>query len=302
MQLSVISPCYNEGKSVKEFCLRLKKVLSNKKISYELIMIDDGSSDDTNDFLVELAKEDKRIKVITFSRNFGKESAMLAGLNHASGNYIAIMDADLQHDPELLIKMYDKLLEDKKNDVVCAYKSNRGDEGSLKRILTTMFYKINNRISEVKLLPGASDFRVFKSSVKDAVLSLPENNRFLKGIFSWVGFNTIYVPYMPEKRLYGSSKWSLYKLIKYSIGGIISFSKFPIYIISVIGVLMFLIGLINFLLMGNLSHRTIILFISFIVFSIGIIALYISRIYDNSLKRHCYIIKDKIGFDTKTTK
>lgn len=302
MKLSLVVPCYNEGKLVNDFNLKLKEVLGKSKISYELIMIDDGSSDDTNLYLNNLAKEDKKIKVITFSRNFGKEAAMLAGLNYASGDYIAIMDADLQHDPKMLVEMYNKLLEDPKFDVVCAYKSNRKDESSLKRVLIAIFYKINNKISEAKLLPGASDFRVFKSSVKDAIISLPEKDRFLKGIFSWIGFNTIYVPYIPEKRPYGTSKWSIVKLIRYSLVGILSFSIFPLNIIFILGILVFLIGMLNLILMGNLSYRTIILFISFIMLSIGIIALYVSRIYNNSLKRPCYIIKETIGFETKTTK
>ena len=161
--------------------------------------------------------------------------------------------------------MYKKLINDDSFDCCCAYKSNREDEGSLKRTLTSLFYKINNKISDVKLLPGASDFRVFKKSVCDAITSLDEKTRFLKGMFSWVGFNTIYVPYMPEKRMYGTSKWSLFKLLKYSLGGIISFSTKPIKSVFIIGVLALIVGLLNFILMGNLANRTIILFISFII-------------------------------------
>ena len=299
MKLSVVVPCYNEGKSINEFYEKLKSELDEKKISHEIIMVNDGSEDDTNDFLINLNGKDKNVKIITFSRNFGKEAAMLAGLKEASGKYVAIMDADLQHTPQMLIQMYDKLIDEPKYDIVCAYKSNRKDEGSLKRTLTSIFYKINNKISEAKLLPGASDFRVFKESVKDAIVALPERKRFLKGIFSWAGFNTIYVPYMPEKRQYGTSKWSIIKLIKYSLSGIISFSTFPLSFIFMLSIIIFLIGLINFILMGNLSHKTIILFESFIMLSIGMMSLYISRIYKESLNRPCYIIKEKIGFNNK---
>lgn len=299
MKLSVIVPCYNEGKSINEFYKRLKDKLSERKISHEIIMVDDGSSDDTYEFLNLISKEDKDVKVIVFSKNFGKESAMLAGLKEAKGSFVAIMDADLQHTPDMLIQMYDKLLSEPKYDVVCAYKANRKDEGSLKRTLTSIFYKINNKISEAKLLPGASDFRVFKSCVKDAIVSLPEKKRFLKGIFAWAGFNTIYVPYMPEKRQYGTSKWSIVKLIKYSLSGIISFSTFPLSFVFILSIIIFLIGLINFILMGNLSHKTIILFESFIMLSIGMVSLYVSRIYKESLNRPCYIIKEKIGFNDK---
>lgn len=299
MKLSVVVPCYNEGKSINEFYEKLKSELDEKKISHEIIMVNDGSEDDTNDFLISLNEKDKNVKIITFSRNFGKEAAMFAGLKEAKGKYVAIMDADLQHTPQMLTQMYDKLIDDPKYDIVCAYKSNRKDEGSLKRTLTSIFYKINNKISEAKLLPGASDFRVFKASVKDAIVALPERKRFLKGIFSWVGFNTIYVPYMPEKRQYGTSKWSIIKLIKYSLSGIVSFSTFPLSFVFMLSIIIFLIGLINFILMGNLSHKTIILFESFIMLSIGIMSLYVSRIYKESLNRPCYIIKEKIGFNDK---
>ena len=299
MKLSVVVPCYNEGKSINEFYEKLKSELDEKKISHEIIMVNDGSEDDTNDFLISLNEKDKNVKIITFSRNFGKEAAMFAGLKEARGKYVAIMDADLQHTPQMLTQMYDKLIDDPKYDIVCAYKSNRKDEGSLKRTLTSIFYKIKNKISEAKLLPGASDFRVFKASVKDAIVALPERKRFLKGIFSWVGFNTIYVPYMPEKRQYGTSKWSIIKLIKYSLSGIISFSTFPLSSVFMLSIIIFLIGLINFILMGNLSHKTIILFESFIMLSIGMMSLYVSRIYKESLNRPCYIIKEKIGFNDK---
>lgn len=302
MKLSIVVPCYNEGKSINEFYEKLKSLLDERKLSHEIIMVDDGSDDNTGEFLHLLNKTDKNVKIITFSRNFGKEAAMLAGLKETNGSYIAIMDADLQHTPKALIEMYDKLISEPNYDIVCAYKSNRKDEGSLKKTLTSIFYKINNKISEAKLLPGASDFRVFKASVKDAIISLPEKKRFLKGIFSWIGFNTIYVPYLPEKRLYGTSKWSILKLIKYSLSGIISFSIFPLIATFIVSIIIFLIGLMNFILMGNLSHRTIILLISFLILFIGIISLYLSRVYIEHLNRPCYIIKEKVGFSEKKDK
>lgn len=297
MQLSVIVPMFNEASTLDEFCKSVTESLKKEKITYELIMVDDGSSDDTMEKLKSITMENKNIKVISFSRNFGKESAMLAGLEHASGKYVAIMDADLQHTPEVLISMYNKLIQNPEYDVVSSYKESRNTEASFKRTLTSIFYRINNMLSDVKLLPGASDFRVFKSCVKDAIISMPEKTRFLKGIFSWVGFNTIYVPYTPEKRMYGSSKWSIFKLIKYSLGGIISFSTKPVKSVFVVGFLSFIICLTNFILMGNLSHRTIILLIGTLLLCVGIIALYISRIYSNILNRPCYIIKQKIGLN-----
>lgn len=299
MKLSVVVPCYNENASVKEFYSNLIKVLKENKYTYEVIFVDDGSSDDTFKILKEISSEDKCAKIISFSRNFGKESAMLAGLEHASLDYVALMDADMQHTPEMLVQMLEKLKDNPEYDIVCAYKENREDEGSLKRTLTSIFYKINNKISDVKLLPGASDFRVFKKSVNDTIISLKENDRFLKGIFSWIGFNTIYVPYIPEKRVYGKSKWSLLKLINYSLNGIISFSVKPIKFIFIISVVLFLIGIINFVFMGKLSIKTIILFLSFIIISLGILSLYISKLYNKLLGRPNYIIKEKIGFNNK---
>ncbi len=296
MKLSVVVPCYNEGASLERFHDSLTEVLQKEKISYEIIMVDDGSTDDTIFKITELNKKDKNVKAISFSRNFGKESAMFAGLKYTSGDYIAIMDADMQHSPSKMVEMYKKLLEDPNYDSICAYKSNRKDESSIKKTLTATFYRFNNIVSDVKLLPGASDFRVFKKIVKDAIVALPEKTRFLKGIFSWVGFNTIYVPYTPEKRMFGKTKWSLTKLLRYSLGGIVSFSTIALKLMGVFSILIFIVGLLNFILLGNLSHRTILLFISILILWIGIIAVYISRIYSNILGRPCYIIKSEIGF------
>lgn len=302
MEISVVVPCYNEAPTILEFHKLLTESLKKENLTYELIMVDDGSEDDTMERLRSITKKDKSVKVISFSRNFGKEAAMLAGLKHCNGKYVAIMDADLQHTPEVLLKMYDKLIKNPEYDVVASYKESRYDEKTIKRTLISLFYRINNFVSDVKLLPGASDFRIFKSAVKDAIVSLPEKTRFLKGIFAWVGFNTIYMPYTPSKREYGSSKWSIFKLIKYSLGGIISFSTKPIKGVFVIGLLCFMICLINFILMGYLSSRTIILLIGIVLLCLGVISLYISRIYSNLLGRPCYIIREKIGFEQKKVK
>lgn len=302
MEISVVVPCYNEAPTILEFHKLLTESLKKENLTYELIMVDDGSEDDTMEKLRSITKKDKSVKVISFSRNFGKEAAMLAGLKHCNGKYVAIMDADLQHTPEVLLKMYDKLIKNPEYDVVASYKESRYDEKTIKRTLISLFYRINNFVSDVKLLPGASDFRIFKSAVKDAIVSLPEKTRFLKGIFAWVGFNTIYMPYTPSKREYGASKWSIFKLIKYSLGGIISFSTKPIKGVFVIGLLCFMICLINFILMGYLSSRTIILLIGIMLLCLGVISLYISRIYSNLLGRPCYIIREKIGFEQKKVK
>ena len=299
MNLSIIVPCYNEEESVNQFYDELIKALKEEKIAHEILFINDGSTDETMLKLKELSKKDKNVKVISFSKNFGKESAMLAGLQHASGKYVSIIDADLQQPIDVFINMYKKLLDNDDYDVVAAYRENRDTDNKIKSMLTPVFYKIMNRTSEIKLLPGSSDFRVFKSTVKDAIISLPERSRFLKGMFSWVGFNTIYVPYEPQNRRYGTSKWSLLSLVKYAIGGIVSFSTFPLSIVFIIGVIMFLLALLN-VLFDNLGIKTIILFISLLGLMVGIVSLYLIRMYKNSLQRPHYIIKEKIGF--KTTK
>jgi len=299
MEVSVIVPCYNERASISEFCKMMDDGFKKRKISYELIFVDDGSIDDSLNVLKEQNKKNRSVKIISFSRNFGKEAAMLAGLSYATGKYTAIMDSDMQHTFDMLENMYDKLKEDDSYDVVCSYKASREDEKPLKRNLTSIFYKINNKISDVKLLPGASDFRIFKSSVRDSIISLPEKDRFLKGIFSWIGYNTIYVPYTPEKRLYGDSKWSIIKLINYSINGFVSFNDLPLKLSFIISVFIFIIGILNFILFGLLDLRTLILFISYLILMVGIISLYLSKIYKNSLNRPVFIIKEKIGFDKK---
>lgn len=295
MNLSIIVPCYNECESIDEFYAEMINSLKEEKITYELIFIDDGSSDDTLIKLKEISKKNKNVKIISFSKNFGKEAAMLAGLENSSGKYISIIDADMQQLPKTLLEMYKKLIDNTEYDVVAAYREKRGNDGSLKTLLTPIFYRIMNKTSEVSLLPGASDFRVFKSCVKDAIISLPERSRFLKGMFSWVGFNTIYVPYEPDNRKYGESKWSLLNLIKYAIGGIVSFSIFPLAVVFIIGLFMFLIAFLN-LLFNDLGIKTVIFFISLNGLMIGIISLYLIRMYKNSLSRPIYIIKEKIGF------
>jgi len=295
MNLSVIVPCYNESEAINVFYDEIKKVLDEEKLTYELIFVDDGSTDNTLSILKEFNKKDKNVKIVSFSRNFGKEAAMLAGLQHSKGTYVSIIDADMQQNPKTLLEMYKKLIDNKDYDVVAAYREKRSNDGAIKTFLTPFFYKIINKISEVKLLPGASDFRVFKKEVKDAILSLKESNRFLKGMFSWVGFNTIYVPYEPDERKYGESKWSLISLIKYAISGIVSFSTFPLSMVFIISIIMFILGFLN-IIFGLYKFRSTILFLSLLGLMIGIIALYVARIYKNSLNRPIYIIKEKIGF------
>lgn len=298
MKLSVIVPCYNEGLNINVFYEDMVKNLKENKLSYELIFVNDGSTDDTLEKLKDLSVKDKNVKIINFSRNFGKEAAMQAGLEKSSGSYISIIDADMQQKPSTLISMYNKLIENKEYDVVCAYRESRDDDSKIKAMIAPLFYKLINKVSNVNLVPGASDFRVFKKEVKDAIISLKENNRFLKGIFSWVGFNTIYVPYTPDVRLYGTSKWSLLKLVNYGLNGIISFSSFPLYLIFYIAIFYVLLALLN-AIFNFFGYRTMIFLLALILISISTIGLYISKIYNNALKRPNYIIKELIGFNNK---
>lgn len=298
MKLSVVVPCYNEGLNVGLFHNEIVKLLEEEKIKYEIIFVNDGSIDDTMEKLKDIARDDKNVKAINFSRNFGKEAAMLAGLEHASGEYVSIIDADLQQQPTVLVDMYKKLIENPEYDVVCAYRDNRDIDSSIKAVFSSIFYGIMNWFTNVKLVPGASDFRVFKKEVCDAIVSMKEKNRFIKGIFSWVGFNTIYVPYTPEIRKFGESKWSMFNLIKYGINGIISFSTLPLYFALLIGLFCFCISILN-IIFGLLGTKIIIVLLSIILMCLGIIGMYVARIYNNSLDRPNYIVKEKIGFNKK---
>lgn len=300
-KLSVIVPCYNEGNSINEFYNAVKKELKEEKISYELIMVDDGSSDDTLAKLKDIEEASDDVKIISFSRNFGKEAAMLAGLQSASGDVFGIIDADMQQEPSTLILMYKKLLDNKDYDCVCAYREGHNDESSNKAFVSGLFYKLFNKISDVKLLNGASDFRVFKKNVRDAIISLPEKRRFLKGIFSFAGFNTIFIPYTPLKRFSGKTKWSFKKLFWYACDGIFSFSSFPLKLAFITGIITLLVGIINFFF-GHLGFKTIILFLSFLLFNIGLVAMYVLKIFEDTNGRPNYIIKEKLGFNKKAVK
>ncbi len=310
-KISMIVPCYNEEGNISLFFEDVKQTYSkNKDYKIELIFIDDGSKDNT---LLELKKisKDKEfdIKIISFSRNFGKESVIYAGLLKASGDYTVLIDADMQQPPSLTLKMAQILDKDKECDCVCYYQNDR-IEGKFISSIKDCFYKVMNKVSEVEVKQGASDFRMFRSNVKDAILSLKEYCRFTKGIFSWVGFNTCYLPYTPMKRATGSSKWRPYKLMKYGLSGIVSFStkplKFSIYLgflLSFFSVVYLLIVIIQKLFFevnipGYPTIITCILLIGGIqLFCLGIIGEYISKMYMETKKRPIYIIKEEFSND-----
>lgn len=310
-KISMIVPCYNEEGNVKLFFKdAIKTYKDSKQYKIELIFIDDGSSDNTLTELKEIAKtKDCIVKVISFSRNFGKESVIYAGLKAATGDYTVLIDADMQQPPSLTLKMAELLDNDKSIDCVCYYQAKR-IESKLMSKIKGLFYKTMNKISDVELKQGASDFRMFRKNVREALVSLDERCRFTKGIFSWIGFNTSYLPYTPEKRAYGSSKWNPHKLFKYAMEGIVSFSTKPLKLATFLGLFLSLLSGIYLLVVlcqkifigiGIPGYPTIITLILLLggiqLFCIGIIGEYISKIYMESKDRPIYIIKEEISND-----
>lgn len=300
MKLSLVVPCYNEEENVNVFYDNIKKNY-NKDLDYELIFIDDGSKDETLEKLKELAKLDKKhVKTISFSRNFGKEAAILAGLKEAKGDYVGIIDADMQQDPKIMLEMLDILEKDNYYDSVAAYQKER-KENKVISFFKRNFYEIMNSTSSFEIKQGASDFRLFRRAVVDSILLLEEDNRFSKGIFSWVGFHTYYLPYVPNKREHGSTKFNFVKLLTYGVGGIVSFSIKPLKASIIIGMIfsvLFLISFIAFVITTNviIGLCALILFISTIQFLImGVICEYLSQIHIQSKNRPIYIIKEKIN-------
>ena len=216
MKLSIIIPCKNEEGNIIKLHEKISKTL--KKIKYETIYIDDGSTDKTLEKLKELYKKDsKKVRVISFSRNFMKEAAMLAGLKHATGEYTCIIDADLQQNPKYLLQMYNFLEKNEDCDIIGMYMSNRIDESKLIKICKNAFYKVMNRLSDVHLEDAASDFRMFRTNVKEAIISLGERNRFTKGIFAWIGFNAKYLPYDVEPRGSGKTSFGFKNYLRYAV-------------------------------------------------------------------------------------
>ena len=245
MKLSLVVPCYNEEGNVEKFFSEVKRVFDGKVDDYEFVFVNDGSKDKTLVNLKKLYNEqkDSHIQVLSFSRNFGKESAIYAGLNHAKGDMVCLIDADLQQRPEVVLEMLDVMNSNEDLDCVTAYQDER-KESKLMTSLKSMFYKIINGIAEVRFVNGASDFRLMKRAMVDAILEMTEYHRFSKGIFSWVGFNTEYIPYTVEERESGESKWGFRKLLKYAFEGIVSFTTFPLKLSAYVGFLSSIISII----------------------------------------------------------
>lgn len=300
--ISAIVPCYNEEEAIPFFYEEVTRVAAQMtSVDFEFIFIDDGSSDRTLAVLREYAQKDKRVRYVSFSRNFGKESAMYAGLEASKGDYVAIMDADLQDPPSLLPEMLG-YIENEGYDSVSTRRSNRKGEPPIRSLFARIFYGIINKISKVKMTPGARDFSLMKRKVVDAILSLPEYNRFTKGIFNWVGFKVKWLSYDNIKRVAGKTKWSFWKLFKYSIECIVAFSTAPLALASFFGFLFCFIALIGILVIiirhfagvasaaGWASTLCVVLFVGGVqLFCTGILGTYISKTYLETKSRPLYI-------------
>lgn len=306
--ISIIVPCYNEQEALPIFYDEMCKVASSMMVKFpvdfEFLFIDDGSKDKTLSMIKDLSSKDRRVKYISFSRNFRKEAAIYAGFENAAGDYIAMMDADLQDPPSLLSDMYE-LLQDGEYDCIGTRRMNRKGEPPIRSFFARCFYRLINKISRTEIVDGARDFRLMTRQMADAVLEMQEYNRFSKGIFGWVGFRTKWLEYENIERVAGDTKWSFWKLFLYSLDGIIAFSTAPLSIASVFGMLfivvafiMIMVIIIKTLLFGDPaagypSMMCVLFFIGGLqLFSIGILGQYLSKTYLETKHRPIYIIRE----------
>ncbi|MEE0110927.1 MAG: glycosyltransferase family 2 protein [Oscillospiraceae bacterium] len=310
MKLSLVVPCYNEAENVAAFQDAVIGAFDGCGYDYEIVFVNDGSRDATLHNLKKLHAAQKcPVKVISFSRNFGKESGLYAGLQHASGEYISLIDADLQQRPEIVREMVKILDEQPECDVVAAFQDRRG-EGKVLSFFKKSFYAIINKLSKVTLQPDASDFRTFRRSVRDSLLELSEYHRFSKGLFAWVGYHTIFIPYTACERASGTTKWSFWKLVEYAIEGIIGFSTAPLRLATVLGgvtgiaAVIYLIWVIIEKLVWGIDvpgYATIIVLILFFscvqLFCIGIIGEYVGRTFEQSKNRPIYIAQEVLDYE-----
>lgn len=305
-KISIIVPCYNEEQAIPFFYEEIIKLKEKMKVNFEYIFVNDGSKDNTINVVKEYAKKDKAVKYIHFSRNFGKEAAMLAGLELSTGDYVAIMDADLQDPPALLPEMFE-ILEDEKNDYDCVgtRRVTRKGEPPIRSFFARMFYKIINKMSKVEMVDGARDYRLMSRQMVNSILELQEYNRYSKGLFQFVGYNTKWLEYENIERVAGETKWSFWKLFLYALEGIIAFTTIPLAISSIMGILFCLVSFIMIIVIitktilygdptaGWPSLVCIIFFVSGIqLFCLGIMGQYLSKTYLETKKRPIYIIKE----------
>ena len=312
--ISLIIPCFNEEESLPLFYQEASSVLSKMDCDYEFIFVNDGSRDRTLEILKELSEKDPHVIYLSFSRNFGKEAAMYAGFCNAEGDYVAVMDADLQDPPSLLPEMMKKL-ESGEYDSVATRRVSRDGEPPIRSFFARKFYQIINKISDADIVDGARDFRLMKRSMVDAIISMSEYNRFSKGIFGWIGFRTYWLPYKNVERVAGETKWNFWKLFKYAIDGIINFSQAPLAFASWFGMFMTVLSFVAVIFIiirklvfgdpvtGWASTACIITFIGGVqLFCMGIMGQYIAKTYLEVKKRPHYIVAESNMDEVKRIK
>lgn len=305
MKITAIVPCYNEEAALHYFYEEIEKVMQTmKEVEFELLFVNDGSKDDTLGEIKKLAERDARVKYVSFSRNFGKEAAIYAGLQHASGDLVAIMDADLQDPPSLLPEMYRAVVEEGYDSVATRRVSRKG-EPPIRSFFARMFYRLMKHISKADIVDGARDYRLMNRAFVDALLEMGEYNRFSKGLFGWVGFRTKWLEYENVERVAGETKWSFWKLFVYSIDGILAFSTMPLSIAAMLGVLMCFVAAVAIVFIivrqvlyggsafGWPSMVCIIMFLGGIqLLCMGILGSYLAKTYLEVKKRPIYICKE----------
>ena len=306
-KISVVVSCYNEEKALPLFYEEMERVRKQdfeNIVDFEYIFVNDGSKDKTLEIIKQLREKDSKVRYVSFSRNFGKEAAMLAGLEASRGDYVTLMDADLQDPPALLKEMYNAIINEG-YDSVGTRRVTRKGEPPIRSFFARMFYKIINKMSSIEMVDGARDYRLMKRKVVDAIISLKEYNRYSKGLFSFVGFDTKWIEYENVERVAGETKWSFWKLFKYALEGITAFSTTPLILSSILGLIFCLVAFLAIIFIiartlingdptpGWPSLVCIIVFVSGIqLFSMGIIGQYLSKTYLEVKKRPIYIIKE----------
>ncbi|MFU8752990.1 glycosyltransferase family 2 protein [Streptococcus suis] len=304
--ISVIVPCFNEEEAIPYFYDAMEKVRKEMGEQFEYIFVNDGSKDGTLTVLRQLSGQDRAVRYLSFSRNFGKEAALYTGLQAAQGELVTVMDVDLQDPPEMLMEMKAMLDGNPDLDCVGTRRVSRDGEPPIRSFFAKLFYKLMNKISQVEVVDGARDFRLMRRHMVDAILSVSEYNRFSKGIFAWVGFETEYLPYENVERVAGETSWSFWKLLSYSIEGIINFSDTPLNIASYTGFFTFLLSLVLMVFVvfktlvfgdptiGWPSTICIILFLGGLqLMTIGILGKYLAKVFLETKKRPIYIVKEK---------
>lgn len=303
--ISIIVPCYNEEEAIPIFYTEIEKIREKmKEVDFEYIFVNDGSKDKSIEQMRKLAKKNKCVRYISFSRNFGKEAGMFAGLENAKGDYVAIMDVDLQDPPEMIQKMYE-IMQKEDYDCVALHSPEHKGYSIIRKLFTNIWYKLIGKISTTEQVPGARDFRLMKRKMVDAILSLKEYNRYSKGIFSFVGFNTKWIKYEAPDRAVGTTKWSFWKLFKYALEGILAFSTTPLVMSAFIGLILCIVAFVFLIVIivktlvwgdpvgGWPSLACIIIFSSGLqLLFLGIIGMYLSKTYLEVKNRPIYIIKE----------